>query len=271
MQVSFTWGGLSRLFSLFTISLLLVAMSDAPVASAQTNAAQARTPTETVRAFYQALREKRFREAFSISIYKPAVEGLSQKEFEELRPEFDKMAAAVPDNVQISGEQISGDTATVFVKVASDDPGAAAQSEPITLMRRNGEWIVGDPESEKVVLADGKDFFLKTRIKTHHSEVQSMMERIMLAETVYAQQHTGQFADLSMLIGAGLVPKDIEATESTGYHFHITLAPDRKSYMAGAEPARYNETGKFSYYLDNKIGIQSDDVGGKPLVPSSKK
>jgi hypothetical protein len=262
----------SRSIILLLSMFLWLAVPAAPAGSVtQTTAAQARTPTETVRAFYKALREKRFREAFAISIYKPAVEGLSQKEFEELRPEFDKMAAAVPDNVEISGEQISGDTATVFVKVTSDDPGAAAQSEPITLMRRNGEWIIGDPESEKVVQADGKEFFLKARIKTHHSEVESMMERIMLAETVYAQQHTGQFADLSMLVNAGLVPKDIEATESTGYHFHITLAPDHKGYTAGAEPALYNETGKFSYYLDNKIGLQSDDVGGKPLVPSSKK
>jgi hypothetical protein len=255
--------------SVLLSALLLFAPSASIEAFAQTPTT--RTPTETVREFYKALRERRFREAFALSIYKSAVEGLSREEFEELRPEFEKMAAAVPENVQISGEQISGDTATVFVKVVSDDAGATVQAEPVPLMRRKGgEWIVGDPEKERVVQADGKEFFLKARINTHHSEVQAMMERIMFAETVYAQQHSGQFADLTMLINAGLVPKDIEATESTGYRFHITLAPDKKSYTAGAEPARYNHTGRYSFYLDNKSGMQQDDVGGKPLLPSSK-
>ncbi|HEX8653225.1 MAG TPA: hypothetical protein VF708_20595 [Pyrinomonadaceae bacterium] len=255
-------------------ALLLSAMSAPLIVSAQTAAQQKlqRTPTETVREFYKALRERRFREAFALSIYKPAIDGLSREEFEDLRPDFDRMGAAIPDKVEISGEQISSDTATVFVKILGDETGATAQAEPISLMRtKGGEWIVGDPANEKIVQKDGKEFFFKARINTHHTEVRAMMQRIMLAEVVYGKQHNGQFADLSMLINAGLIPKDIEATESTGYRFHITLAPDRKSYTAGAEPARYNRTGRYSFYLDNKSGIQEDDVGGKPLVPSPKK
>ena len=86
-----------------------------------------RTPTETVREFYKAMREKRFREAFGLSIYKPAIEGLSTQEFDDLRPDFEKMAAAIPEKVDLTGEQISGDAATVFVKVKDGE--AAEQHE----------------------------------------------------------------------------------------------------------------------------------------------
>ena len=85
----------------------------------------ARTPTETMREFYRLMREKKFREAFGMSIYRPAIEGLSAPEFEDLRPDFEKMAVAVsekiPATVDITGEQISGDAATVFVKVVDAD------------------------------------------------------------------------------------------------------------------------------------------------------
>jgi hypothetical protein len=247
--------------------LLLVAMSATFAATAA--AAQARTPTETVREFYKALREKRFQQAFAMSIYKPAVDGLSAEEFEELRPDFEKMAAGVPETVTISGEQISGDSATVFVKIAAGDD--AAQAEPVTLTRRGNEWIIGDRENEKIVLANGKEFFIKARIDTHHGEVQAMLERISLAQLFYSKQHNDQFTDLPTLTSAGLVPKDIEGTDSTGYRFHITVSSDKKSYTAGAEPARYNRTGRLSFYLDNKLGIKSADTGGKPYVPDPKK
>src|SRR4026208_1168234 len=80
----------------------------------------ARTPTETTRAFYTMMREKKYREAFAMSIYQPAMEGLTAQEFEEVCPDFEKMALAIaeklPGNIDISGEQVSGDLATVFVK-----------------------------------------------------------------------------------------------------------------------------------------------------------
>ena len=115
-----------------------------------------RSPSDTVREFYKAMREKRFREAFAMSIYKPAIENLKPQEFEDLRPDFDNMAAAIPDAVEIKGEQVSGDTATVFVKVPStDDP--AGQPEPVSLMRINGEWIIGDKENQAIVKKAGNE------------------------------------------------------------------------------------------------------------------
>src|SRR5882762_11792229 len=87
--------------------------------------APSRSPTETLREFYKTLRERKFREAFSLSIYKAAIEPLKSEEFEDLRPDFEKMALAVseriPEKMEIMGEQISGDLATVFVKLLDSD------------------------------------------------------------------------------------------------------------------------------------------------------
>lgn len=237
----------------------------APVVPAQSTA----TPTQTVIEFYRQLRQRHFREAFALSIYKPAIEGLSAEEFADLQSDFEKMATGVPENVQISGEQISGDTATVFVKVNSDEGAARQQDDSVMLMRKGSGWIIGDKENEAVVKRSGKDFFFTARIQTHHAEVQSMLQRISVAQLVYSQQHSGMFGDLRALINAGLIPKDLESTESTGYRFHITLSSDAKSFTAGAEPARYNRTGRLSFFLD-KTGVRSADNGGKPLSPAAK-
>jgi hypothetical protein len=228
------------------------------------------TPTQTVLEFYRQLRQKHFREAFALSIYKPAIESLSAEEFADLQTDFEHMASGVPENVQISGEQISGDTATVFVKINNDDAAAAQQDDSVTLIRKGNAWIIGDKENEAIVKRSGKDFFFTARIQTHHSEVQSMLQRISVSELIYGQQHNGLFGNLQALIAAGLVPKDLEATESTGYRFHVTLSADAKSFTAGAEPARYGRTGRLSFFLD-KSGIRSADTGGKPLTPPPDK
>ena len=246
-------------------SLLLFISCISIEARAQTNAA--RTPTETVREFYRLMRERHFREAFALSIYKPAIEGLSAEEFEELRPDFEKMAAIIPEKIDVNGEQVSGDIATVFVKIADADK--AAEAEPITLIRDGGAWIVGDGENQQIVKKAGKRFFFEARIETHHSEVQAMLQRISIAELAYAAQHNNTFADLPTLIKAGLVPKDIETPETTGYRFHLVLTKDAKHWAAAAEPVQYGRTGRLSFVLDQE-GIRSGDKGGKPLIPTEE-
>jgi len=207
------------------LSLFLVLLMIAGTVCATQN--PARTPIETVREFYRTMRERKFREAFALSIYKPAIDGLSNQEFDDLRPDFEKMAAAIPEKVDLTGEQISGDLATVFVKVKEAE-GATEQAEPLSLIKVNGAWIIGDRDNEAIVKKAGKNFFFNARIDTHHNEVQSMMTRITLAQVVYSQQHNGQFANMAELIGAGLVPKDLEAVESTGYRFQINRTADMK-------------------------------------------
>ena len=226
-----------------------------------------RSPSDTVREFYKAMREKRFREAFDMSIYKPAIDPLKPKEFEDLRPDFDKMAAIIPEQVELGGEQISGDMATVFVKIKDSDKPETA--EPVTLILVGGAWIIGDKENYAIVKKIGKQFFFNARIDTHHDEVQVMLTRVSLAELLYSQQHEGRFADLATLITLGLLPKDLEGTESTGYRFHVNAFDAGKTWNAAAEPAQYGRTGKLSFFLDPS-GVRSSDTGGKPLTGSAR-
>ena len=275
--------------ALLSLLLVFLTLQLVPPSAAQN---QPRSPSDTVREFYKAMRERKFREAFALSIYKPAIEGLtdqefqalraqfkdlddaqfaalrpkysklSQQEFDDLRPDFEAMAAAIPVKVDLTGEQISGDTATVFVKVKDSESGG--QAEPVSLIRLHGQWIIGDHANQAVVNNAGKNFFFNARIDTHHQEVQNMLQRIALAQAVFGQQHSGQYGDLPALIAAGLVPKDLEATQSTGYRFRVRLSSDRKLWTAAAEPAQYGKTGKLSYFMD-RTGVKSGDVGGKPL------
>ncbi len=254
-----------RLSTLVAALILLVATAGIyATASAASRNAQARTPTETVREFYRLMHERHFREAFGLSIYKAAIDGLTEQEMEDLRPDFEKMGSIIPEKIEVSGEQISGDTATVFVRIADADK-TTTEAEPVGLIREAGAWIVGDRDNQKIVREAGKQFFFEARIQTHHSEVQDVLQRINLAQIAYASQHNNLYGDLAALIAAGLVPKDVEASESTGYRFHVTLAQDAKSWSAGAEPVRYGRTGRLSFLLDQS-GIRSADTGGKPLA-----
>jgi hypothetical protein len=246
-----------------TLLLLTLLFFGLPTAAAQAP----RTPTEVTREFYKLMRDKKFREAFAVSIYRYALEGLSQQEFDDLRPDFENMASAVGQGIQspdfITGEQISGDTAAVFLRVPSPD--GKEKTEPIALMKLDNVWVIGDKDSLALVKKQGKKFFFEARINAHHSDVQDMLTRITLVQVIYSQGHNGLFGNMAELIAAGLIPKDIEGSESTGYRFQIVRAPDGKSWYATAEPTQYGRMGRLSFYLDAS-GVRSGDVGGKPLV-----
>lgn len=251
---------------LLTIFLFTAGASSAQTTNNNTAMNAARTPTETVRAFYQALHEKRFRDAFALTIYKSAIENLSESEMADLRPDFEKIAVAIPEKFDINGEQISGDVATVFVRLTDSDE-ATNKPENVALIRAPEGWIVGTKSDQDVVKQSGKEFFFKARIETHHAEAEDMLKRIATAQAVYGAQHGGVFADLPALITAGYIPKDIEGTETTGYRFHIKLQNGNKNYTAGAEPATYGRTGRLSYYLDQSGQIKSKDAKGKEYKP----
>ncbi|HEX8560561.1 MAG TPA: hypothetical protein VF668_20870 [Pyrinomonadaceae bacterium] len=244
--------------------------SDRPAAAAQTPAstspaAQPGTPTAAARAFYTALREGRFREALTMSVYRPAVEGLSAEELEDLRPDFARLATLVPADFDFTGEQVSGDEATVFMKSGEERD---VKVEPVYLLRGpGGAWIVGDRDSAAEVKKQGKKFFFEQRIAAHESEAEDMLKRIQAAQLAYALQNSGRYADLNTLVRAGYVPQDILGTETTGYRFTVSAAPDAKSYTARAEPARYGRSGRLSFYMDGS-GIRKKDAGGKPLSSS---
>ena len=257
---------LNRTRTIATV-ILLVVLVGTSTTQAQT---PPRSPADTTRLFYQLLREKKFREAFMLSIYRSAIEALSAQEFEEFRPDFEKMALAVsekiPARIDISGEQISGEVATVFVKML--DAEGKEKIEPASLIRVDDVWIIGDKASLDLVKKAGKQFFFEARINAHHDDVQDMMTRISLGQVVYSQGHDGQFGNLAELIAAGVVPKDIEGSDSTGYRFQINRSADAKSWYATAEPVQYGRSGRLSFYLD-AAGVRSGDNGGKPLVVKS--
>ena len=249
---------------LFTVLFICAVLSSGLIPSMAQ--APQRSPSDTVREFYKAMREKRFRDAWALSIYQPAVEGLSQQEYDELLPEFEKTALAVtekvPAKLQITNEVVSGDTAVVMMKVLDADN--KEKLEQATLIKTASGWILGDAENQALVRKAGKKFFFNARIDAHHNEVQDMLTRISLAQVVHSQQHGGLFGDMAALISGGLIPKDLETPESTGYRFRITTSPDRKSWSASAEPAEYGRSGKLSFHLD-PAGVRSADVGGKAL------
>ena len=234
---------------------------------AATGVAADDTPSGVVREFYRALRERRFRDAFAMSIFRPAFEPLSAEELEDLRSEFEQQAVEVPENIQLTGEQISGDEATVFMKLGE---GENIKIEPVYLMRQKGTWIIGDREKQKHVEKRGKKFFFDARIDAHHEDVENLLKRIQVMQVVYSSRHGGQFGDLKQLVHDGFVPQDLLSSESTGYLFHVTVGDGGKSFQAGAEPARYGRTGRLSFYVDAS-GLKSEDKGGKPLNPSSAK
>ena len=238
----------------------------------QADLAHPQTPSETVRAFYTLLRQKRVREAFALSVYKQAIDQMSAEEFEELRPEFEKLGDAVPAQIGIGGEQISGDRATVFARI-STEPGS--QQEPVDLINVGGAWLVGSRENYDTVAREGKEFFFKTRVETHHAEVRKVLIKIANAEAIYAAQNAGRYADIqsveqsesSMRLG---LRDDVESLPTLGYRLTLAVAPDGKSYKANAEPARYGRTGRISFYMDAS-GIQEKDNNGKPFNPPAKK
>ena len=80
------------------------------------------SPADTVRAFYTRLREGKFREAIHLTNLRPAIEGLTDDELKEFSVDFAAIARLVPAELEINGEIISGENATVTAKLPGDDP-----------------------------------------------------------------------------------------------------------------------------------------------------
>ena len=228
-------------------------------------AAQPSTPAAVVRAYYTALKEARVLDAIMLSILRPAVEALSAEELKEFEPDFARLSASAPADFEITGEQLSGEEATVFVRTGD---GKDIKVDPVNLIRERGVWVIGDREGAAEVKRQGRKFFFEQRIATHESEAEDMLKRIQAAQLAYALQNGGAFADLGGLVRAGYVPQDVLGAETTGYRFTVTTSTDARSYAARAEPARHGRTGRLSFYVDNKSAIQKKDTGGKPLSPS---
>ncbi len=249
-------GSIVLLFMIIFVSPLVV--------STQTR----RGPSDVVRDFYKAMREHRFRDAWAMTVYKAAVEGLTAEEMEDLRPTFEERASKIPEQVEITGEQISGNTATVFVKLPASESTPQITSQPATLINSGGVWIIGTEADEALVKKAGRRYFLDALISENQGEVEDLLKSLIGVESIYAQQHNSAFGDLPALIKAGLISDDVGDPKAIGYNFRIIVAGDGKSFTAAAEPARYGHTGKLSYWIDQTGNLKNADNGGKPLSPS---
>src|SRR5207247_2157846 len=169
-------------------------------------------------AFYKLLREKKFREAIFLTNLRPAIEGLTDMEMKDFALDFEAIAGDVPAQIEINGEIITGDLATVTANLPSAD-GDKKEIQTIKLRRENGIWVIlsADNEAEKRIKQEGKNYFYALRIETHEQEARNMLDRIAKAELAHSLQNGGTYADMPTLITAGLLPDDIKTPDSTGY------------------------------------------------------
>lgn len=228
------------------------------------------SPADTVRAFYESLREKRFREAIFLTNLRPAVEGLTDSELKEFQVDFEAIAQQIPSALEINGEITTGDNATVTAKLPNLDS-EKSEIQEIRLRRENGVWVIltVDEAAEKLIKKEGKNYFNALRIKTHEDEAREMMDRIAKAQLAHSAQNGGTYADVATLVSAGLLPEDIRSAESTGYNYAVEVSADKKQYSANATPAVYGKSGRrsFAFKADGK-GVpllHSGDNGGKPF------
>lgn len=228
------------------------------------------SPADTVRVFYKNLREKRFRDALFLTNLRPAIEGLTDTELKELQVDFEPIARQVPTEIEINGEIVSGEKATVTAKLP-DNETDKLELQQIQLRKENGFWVIltVDEQAEKSIKKEGKNYFFALRIETHHDEARRMLDRIAKAEMVFAVQNAGVYAEIAQLVEKGLLPADAASVETTGYNYSVALGSDRKTYAAAATPAVYGKTGKLSFLFEfdgkNNPRLTAKDNGGKQL------
>ncbi|HEX8289496.1 MAG TPA: hypothetical protein VF556_16050 [Pyrinomonadaceae bacterium] len=225
------------------------------------------SPADTVRVFYKKLREKRFRDALFLTNLRPAIEGLTEAELKDLQIDFEPIARQVPGEIEINGEIISGDTATVTAKLP-DNETDRLELQQLKLRKESNYWVILtiDEAAEKTIKKEGRNYFFALRIETHHAEAKEMLGRISKAQMVYALQNKGLYADIPALIEKGFLPNDVLSADSTGYNYAVSLSADKKNYTASAIPAVYGKTGKLSFLFQfddkNKPRLIERDNGG---------
>ncbi len=226
------------------------------------------SPADTVRVFYERLREKRIRDAILLTNLRPAVEGLTDDDLKDLGADFTFMAQRIPEKMPINGEIVSGKSASVTVKMPNAETNQLEVRE-IRLRKENKNWtiLVADRAGERMARKEGKNYFFALRMDVHHEEARAMLDRIGKAQMIYSMKNGGKFTDLRTLIGKGYVPQDAQSSASTGYSYDVKLATTRATYTALATPAVYGKTGKLSFALRitryKQPALVSKDLRGK--------
>lgn len=228
----------------------------------------AKTPSQVVRDFYQNLKEQRFREALMLTNWRAAVETFTAQESEDLRNNFKSLAPQA--SVEITGEQLSGSAASVFVKGKDPESGEMKVDE-IRLRREADRWIVvlGDAQTEAALKSEGKSYFYRLWMENRHQDARFLLEDIYKAQLIHSASGDGTFADLNTLVNRKLLSSDVLSPDS-GYRFRVQLSPDKKKYSVGAEPVQYGKTGKLSFLMeigkDGQPILKSIDSAGAPYA-----
>lgn len=239
-----------------------------PFAKGPTIKIEPNGPADTVRAFYKNLRENRIREAIFLTNLRPAIEGLTDTELKEFQVDFEAVARQIPADVEINGEIISGNDATVTAKLP-DENAEDLQIQEVRLRKENGTWVIltVDEEAEKLIRKEGKNYFYALKIETHQDEARTMLDRISKAQIAYSLQNNNTYAEIPALIEKGFLPADIQTSRTTGYNYTLTVSKDKQTYSVTATPEIYGKTGKltFTVELDDKrrARLTSKDLGGR--------
>lgn len=228
------------------------------------------SPADTVRVFYKNLREKKYREALFLTNLRPAIEGLTETELQDLQVDFEPIARSVPSEVEINGEIITGNYATVTARLPDNETGALEIQE-VRLRKESNYWMIltVDESAETTIKKEGNRYFFNLRIETHHAEAKAMLERILKSQAIYSYQNGGKFGDMKQLVDGGFLPEDAMDSISTGYTYTIVLLDGNKKFFATAEPSVYGKTGKLSFLLEfdkkNNPQFSSKDNKGQAL------
>lgn len=209
------------------------------------------SPADTVRVFYKSLRENRFREAMFLTNLRPAIEGLTDTELADLQLDLAPIAQQIPAEIEINGEIISGNYATVTAKLP-DNETKQIELQEIRLRKVGNYWMIltVDETAEETIKKEGNKYFFNLRLQTHESEAKAMMERVSKSQMVFALQNGGIYGEITELVEKGFLPEDALTAESTGYIYKVFVSPDKKKYYATAEPEIYGKTGKLSFLLE---------------------
>ena len=197
---------------------------------------------------------------------------MTDSELKEFSLDFETIAGQIPANVEINGEIISGDLATVTANLPADDDDTN-EIQTIRLRHQNGIWVILTVEhaAEARIRKEGKAYFYNLKVETHEQEARDMLERISKAQLAYSLQHGGNYTGLDGLIEAGLLPADAKTSERTGYNYSIDLRSPKQTIYG------YRDTGCIwqdrSTFVPAQAGRKghvprlSRDNRGKPILP----
>jgi hypothetical protein len=241
------------------ICLIIWCLSAPGFATAQSSD----SPTLVVKQFYQHLRARNYIQGLRLSVYSAAMEGLSEEEIKNLEPEFARIIAELPAEIETRGEQISGEEATVFVKSPKEK-----RMQEVALVRIDGQWRVGDRETYQQVTREGRSFFFNARVRIGEAEAYEWLLEIIGAEAIYFKAKQ-RFTTLDELVGLGGVSKQLLNGSESGYRFRLSVSDDGQSFRVIAVPAEYGRTGRLSFYVDQTNAIRGEDKEGQPATASS--